>query len=60
MSDAPVGLRQKIQWFRDDISEHMQRFYFRYNIDIPSVFTSILSISMICVALSFVFIFRGS
>ncbi len=37
----------------------MQRYYFRYNIDIPGVLTSIASISMVCIALTFVFNSRG-
>ena len=37
----------------------MQRYYFRYNIDIPGVLTSIASFSMVCIALTFVFNSRG-
>lgn len=59
MPSARYGLRQRIQWFRDDLADRMQRYYFHYNIDIPGVVTSVISISMICVALSFVFIVRS-
>jgi hypothetical protein len=59
MSPRPTNLRERLQWARDDLHEQMQRIYFRYNIDIPNVLTSLLSVSMICVALGFVFIVRG-
>lgn len=48
-----------MQWMRDDFLEQMQRVYFRYNIDVPGVITSIASISMVCIALSFVFSVRN-
>ena len=39
--------------------ERMQRYYFRHNIDIPGVLTSLAAILMVGVALSFVFQSRG-
>ena len=52
-------LRHRIHGIRDEFIERMQRYYFRYNIDIPGVLTSIASISMVCIALTFVFNARG-
>jgi hypothetical protein len=44
---------------RNEFIERMQRFYFRYNIDIPGVLTSVASIFMVGLALTFVFQARG-
>jgi hypothetical protein len=44
---------------RDEFIERMQRYYFRYNIDIPGVLTSVASIFMVGLALTFVIQARG-
>ena len=53
------NLRQKYQGMREDFIERMQRYYFRYNIDIPGVLTSVASIFMVGLALTFVFSARA-
>ena len=50
---------ERFQGLRDDFIERMQRYYFRYNVDIPGVLTSIASIFMVGLALSFVIQARG-
>jgi hypothetical protein len=50
---------ERVQGMRDDFIERMQRYYFRYNIDIPGVLTSVASIFMVGLALTFVFQARG-
>ena len=59
MTLPPAGFRQKMLWMRDDFLENMQRVYFRYNIDVPGVITSVASISMICIALTCIFSVRN-
>lgn len=59
MPPESSSFRQNLNGIRDDFIERMQRYYFRYNIDIPGVLTSIASISMVCIALTFVFNSRG-
>ena len=59
MPPGSSSFRQNLNGIRDDFIERMQRYYFRYNIDIPGVLTSIASISMVCIALTFVFNSRG-
>lgn len=53
------GLRDRFEGMREDFIERMQSYYFRYNVDIPGVLTSIASIFMVGLALSFVFTARG-
>jgi hypothetical protein len=43
---------------REDMIERMQRYYFRYNVDIPGVLTSVAAIFMVGLALTFVFTAR--
>jgi hypothetical protein len=54
-----TSFRNRFEGVREDFIERMQRYYFRYNIDIPGVLTSIASIFMVGLALSFVFQSRG-
>ena len=51
---------ERFQGVRDEFIERMQRYYFRYNIDIPGVLTSVASIFMVGLALSFVFQARAA
>jgi hypothetical protein len=53
------GLRDRFEGMREEFIERMQRYYFRYNVDIPGVLTSVASIFMVGLALSFVFNARG-
>jgi len=53
------SFRQKYEGVRDDFIERMQRYYFRYNVDIPGVLTSVASIFMVGLALTFVFSARA-
>ena len=59
MPPESSSFRQNLNGIRDDFIERMQRYNSRYNIDIPGVLTSIASISMVCIALTFVFNSRG-
>jgi hypothetical protein len=53
------SLAERLHGARSEFIERMQRYYFRYNIDIPGVLTSAASILMVGVALTFVFQARG-
>ena len=53
------GFRDRFEGLRGDFVERMQRCYFRYNVDIPGVLTSIASIFMVGIALTFVFNSQG-
>jgi hypothetical protein len=59
MRSNSESFSERFQGMREDFIERMQRYYFRYNIDIPGVLTSIASIFMVGLALSFVFQARG-
>ena len=53
------SFREKYAGMREDFIERMQRYYFRYNVDIPGVLTSVASIFMVGLALTFVFTARA-
>jgi len=52
------SFREKYNGMREDMIERMQRYYFRYNVDIPGVLTSVAAIFMVGLALTFVFTAR--
>lgn len=53
------SFREKYNGMREDMIERMQRYYFRYNVDIPGVLTSVAAIFMVGLALTFVFTARA-
>ena len=55
MRSNAEGFRDRYQGIREDFIERMQRYYFRYNVDIPGVLTSVASLFMVALALGFVF-----
>lgn len=59
MQSNPSGLRNKIGAWREGFIESMQRIYFKYDVDVPGVVTSIASICMVFIALTFVFSVRN-